>query len=281
MSGAGTGSMRADVSVHPTAIVEPGARLGEQVSIGAHAYVGGEVELGPGVALGVHAVVEGRTRVGARTRVFAHACLGAEPQIKGVMSAEPTTLVIGEDNVLREHVTVHRGSLAGRGETRIGDRNYLMSGSHVGHDGRVGHDCVLAPFAALGGFVSVDDHAFLGAYTGVHQHARIGESVMTAAGSKLTNDAPPFAMVAGDRARLIGLNSVGLRRRGFDPAQLRAIKRAYRVLFPTSAARRVGSFEEALASLEDDAAASPYVRCLLDFVRQSERGLCPRHRSAT
>jgi UDP-N-acetylglucosamine acyltransferase len=156
-----------------------------------------------------------------------------------------------------------------------------MSGSHVGHDCVVGSDCVLAPFAALGGHVRVDDHAFLGAYTGVHQHTRIGESVITAAGSKVANDVPPFAMVAGDRARLVGLNSVGLRRRGFDPSQLQAIKRAYRVLFPASSSGRAGSFADAVASLEDEAAASPHVRCLLDFVRQSERGLCQRGRSET
>jgi UDP-N-acetylglucosamine acyltransferase len=143
----------------------------------------------------------------------------------------------------------------------------------------VGSDCVLAPFAALGGHVRIDDHAFLGAYTGVHQHARIGESVMTAAGSKVANDVPPFAMVAGDRARLVGLNSVGLRRRGFDPSRLRAIKHAYRVLFPSSATGRTGSFEDAMASLEDEAAASSDVRRLLDFVRQSQRGLCRRGRS--
>jgi len=266
------------VSVHPTAIVEPGARLSDGVKVAAYAVIGGEVELAAGVEVGPHAVVTGRTRIGARTRVFAHACLGAEPQVKGAPSDPPTLLEIGEDNVLREHVTVHRGSADGVGATRIGDRNYLMTGCHVGHDGQVGSDCVIANYAAIGGHAQVDDHAFLGAFTGVHQRGRVGESVMAAAGAMLANDAPPFSMVAGDRARLVGLNSIGLRRRGFTPSEMQAIKRAYRVLFPTSAAGRGGSFEEAVASLEPEARTSRHVRRLLDFVRQSERGVCRRGR---
>lgn len=269
------------MSVHPTAIVDPGARLAEDVKVAAYAVIGGEVELASGVEIGPHAVVTGRTRVGARTRVFAHACLGAEPQVKGFASASATLLEIGEDNVLREHVTVHRGSPEGGGATRIGDRNYLMTGCHVGHDGRVGSDCVIANYAALGGHVQVDDHAFLGAFTGVHQRSRVGESVMTAAGAMLAQDAPPFSMVAGNRARLVGLNGVGLRRRGFTPSQVQAIKRAYRVLFPISAAGRAESFEAAIASLEPEARASRHVRRLLDFVRQSERGVCRRGRRST
>jgi len=266
------------VSVDRTALVEPGARLADGVRVGPYAVIGGEVELAEGVEIGPHAVVVGRTRIGARTRVFAHACLGAEPQVKGGESDPPTLLEIGNDNVLREHVTVHRGSLEGAGATRIGDRNYLMTGSHVGHDGRVGSDCVLANFTALGGHVQVDDHAFLGAFTGVHQHGRVGESVMTAAGAKLAQDAPPYSMVAGDRARLVGLNTVGLQRRGFSPSEIQAIKRAYRVLFPASPGGRGGSFEAAVQRLEAEASTSPHVRCLLDFVRRSERGVCPRGR---
>ena len=136
-------------------------------------------------------------------------------------SNEATELRVGEDNVFREHVTVHRATAEGDAVTRIGDRNYFMNGSHVAHDCRVGSDCIVASFSGLAGHVEVADHVVLGAYTGVHQFGRVGESVMTAAGAKLAKDAPPFSMVAGDRARLVGLNRVGLQRRGFVPSRYR------------------------------------------------------------
>lgn len=255
------------MGVHPTAVVEPGAALGEDVEVGPGAVIGPEVSLGAGVRVGAHAVLTGRTTIGARTRVFPHAVLGCEAQILGEPD-ETTRLEIGADNVLREHVTIHRGSRAGSGVTRVGDRNYLMNGTHVAHDCIVGSDCVLATYTGLGGHVEVADHAVLGAYTGVHQFCRVGESAMTAAGSKFTKDAAPFVTVAGNRARLVGLNVVGLKRRGFTPAQLAALKHAYRTLFGSGL--RV---EEAAASLEADGCDTPHVRTLVEFVRTSERGV--------
>lgn len=253
--------------VHPTAIVEAGAKLGDDVTVGPYAVVGPDVVLERDVELGAHVVVMGRTRVGAHTRVFPHACLGAEGQMTGPPSDE-TSLEIGEHNVLREHVTIHRGTLVGRGVTRLGDRNYLMNGTHVAHDVTVGSDCVMASFCGLAGHVEVGDHATLGAYTGVHQHCRVGESAMTAAGSKFTKDAAPFVTVAGDRARLVGLNLVGLKRRGFPAEDIASIKRAYRAVF--GSALRV---EEAAAALEREGVDTPHVRTLVEFVRSSQRGV--------
>ncbi len=255
------------MGVHPTAVVETGAVLADGVQVGPLAVIGADVELGPGVEVGAHAVVLGPTKVGAGTRIFPHACVGAEPQIVGPPAHE-TRLEIGEANVLREHVTIHRGSHGGGGVTRLGDRNYLMNGTHVAHDCIVGDDCTIASFCGLAGHVEVGGHAVLGAYTGVHQHCRIGESAMTAAGSKATKDVAPFVTAAGDRARLVGLNLVGLRRRGFTTDEIGALKRAVRLVF--HAGLRV---DEALARIEAEGIGTPHVRMLTEFVRKSQRGV--------
>ena len=254
--------------VHRTAIVEAGAVLGPEVVIGAYAVVGPHVELAEGVELGPHAVVTGHVRIGARTRVFPQAVLGGEPQHQDY-AGEPTRLEIGCDNVIREHVSIHVGTVRGGGCTRIGAANLVMNGSHIAHDCVVGSHTVIASFSGLAGHSVVEDHAVLGAYTGVHQHARVGESAMTASGAKLSLDAPPFALVAGDRARLVGLNRVGLRRRGFAAETVRAIARAHHLVF----ASRL-PLAEALERVEAELAGVPQVAHWLDFLRRSERGFC-------
>ena len=217
-------------AVHPTAIVDAKALLADGVVVGPYACVGPDVELADGVELGAHVVVTGHTRIGAGTRVFAHACLGGDPQHLDY-AGEPTRLELGRDNVIREHVTLHVGTVRGGGCTRIGDANLFMNASHVGHDCVVGSHVVMASFCGLAGHVTVQDHAVLGAYTGVHQQARVGESAMTAAGSMVSLDVPPFALVAGDRARMVGLNTVGLERRGFSADTVAAIEQAHRIVF--------------------------------------------------
>jgi len=254
--------------VHPTAVVESGARLAADVEVGAHAFVGPEVELASGVVLMSHAVVVGRTRVGQRTRVHSFAALGGAPQDRDV-EVEPTDLQIGEDNVIRENVTVHVGTLRGGGSTRIGNRNYLMNGAHVGHDCQVGSDCVIASFSGLAGHVTVEDHAVLGAYTGVHQFTRIGESSMSASNAKLSLNAPPFSLVAGDRARLKGLNHVGLVRRGFSETTLKALRRAFHLVF-RSKLRLI----PAVRQVREEVGGIPEVERLLGFLEDSERGFC-------
>ena len=254
--------------VHPSAVVDPSAKLAEGVVVGPFAYVGNGVELGPGVEVAHHATVEGLTRIGPRTRVFPYAAIGGEPQDKK-FEGESTRLEIGTDNVVREHVTIHVGTTGGGGCTRLGNDNLIMNSAHLGHDVHIGSHCIVASFCGLAGHVTVEDFAVLGAFTGVHQFGRVGESVMTAANSMLSRDAPPFAMVAGDRARLVGINTVGLRRREFSPDVVRALKRAYQIIF--GAKLRLG---EALARVRDEVPSSPEVRRLLRFLEESERGVC-------
>ena len=253
--------------IHPTACVEDGAILASDVRVGAFAFVGPLVEIGAGVDIGAHVTLIGRTRIGENCRIFPHACLGAAPQVRG-FTGESTNLEIGQRTEIREHVTIHVGTLEG-GCTRIGDDNYFMNGAHIGHDCRIGNETIIASFCGLGGHVQVDDYAVLGAYTGVHQFARVGESVMAAGGSKLTLDTPPFSMVAGDRARLVGLNSVGLRRRGFGTSTRRQIKHAFHLIFHSKLL-----LVDALARVDEEIGGVPEVERLVSFLRKTERGFC-------
>lgn len=255
-------------AVHPSALVDPRARLADDVSVGAFSVVGPEVELAAGVDIATHVTLTGSTRIGEGTRVSSYACIGGEPQVSGY-SGESTRLEIGQRNVIREHVTIHVGTANGGGCTRLGDDNFIMNGAHVAHDCQVGSHCIVASFSGLAGHVSVGDYAVLGAYTGVHQFARVGESVMAASNAKLSLDAPPFSMVAGDRARLVGLNSVGLRRRDFDDDQRRALKRAFHIIFHSRL-----RLEEALDRVRSEFSESDEVERLVRFLEKSERGFC-------
>jgi UDP-N-acetylglucosamine acyltransferase len=255
-------------SVHPTACVEEGAILGEDVVVGPFSFVGREVELGPRVEVGAHVTLTGKTRIGPDCRVFPYACLGGEPQDKG-FRGEPTRLEIGARSVIREQVTIHVGTARGGGCTRIGDDNFIMNSAHIGHDCQIGSHTIIASFCGLAGHVKVDDFAVLGAYTGVHQFARVGESVMAAGGSKLSLDAPPFALVAGDRARLVGVNAVGLRRRGFPDKTRAQIKHAFHLIFGSKL-----PLETALARVDEEVGGVPEVERLVSFLRKTERGFC-------
>lgn len=254
--------------IHPTAVVDPAAKLADDVEVGALSFVGAGVELGPGVVVANHASIGGLTRVGPRTRIHPFAALGGDPQDK-TFAGERTRLEIGADNVIREGATLHVGTPRGGGCTRVGDDNLIMNGAHVAHDCQVGSHVIVASFVGLAGHVTVEDHAVLGAYTGVHQFARVGESVMTAANSMLSQDAPPFAMVAGDRARVVGLNVVGVRRRGLSDEALRALKHAYHLLFASKL-----RLEVAVARVREELADAPEVARLLRFLETSTRGFC-------
>jgi UDP-N-acetylglucosamine acyltransferase len=254
--------------IHPTATVEAGAVLAADVEIGPYALVGPEVELGAGVTIGPHAIVTGRTRVGDATRIFAHACIGGEPQDRE-FAGESTMLEIGRENVIREHVTIHVGTPKGGGCTRIGDDNLIMNTAHIAHDCQIGSHCIIASYSGLAGHVWVGDYAVLGAYTGVHQFSRVGESVMAASNAKLSLDAPPFALVAGDRARLVGLNSVGLRRREMTRETMGALKHAFHILFNSKL-----RLEEAAGRIAEELEGVPEVERLVAFLEKSERGFC-------
>ena len=254
------------MAIHPTAVIDPCAKIADDVEVGPYAVIGEGVELAPGVEVGSHAHIEGRTVVGAGTRIFPFAAIGAEPQVRG-FSGPTSALIIGRNNVIREYAAIHVGTGDGAGGTRIGDDNLIMNNVHIAHDCQLGSHCIVATFTALAGHVVVEDHAVFGAMTGVHQYARIGESAFTGANSMISMDAPPFSRVAGDRAHFIGLNTVGLDRRGFAPEVVAALRHAFHVLFQSKL-----RFEIAVPRVERECGDFPEVTRLLDFLSRSERG---------
>ena len=254
-------------TVHPTAVIHPGARLHPTVQVGPYAVIGPNVELGAGTTVGPHSVIEGRTRIGERNRVFQFASVGAQPQdLK--YAGEDSELHIGDENLIREFTTLHKGTAGGGGVTRIGNGNLFMAYSHVAHDCQVGNDCVFANSATLGGHVEIGDHVILGGLAAVHQFTRIGRHAFVAGGSMVVMDVPPYCTAQGDRAELVGINSVGLARHGFSEEQIGQIKDAYRVLF-----RSKLPLDEALERLRTDFGGSPEIEVLLAFVASSKRGL--------
>jgi UDP-N-acetylglucosamine acyltransferase len=256
------------MAIHPTAIVEEGAQLAPDVRIGPYAVIGAYVQLGEGVEVGAHAVVTGHTTVGAGTRIFPHAALGGEPQdLK--YAGEPTRLDIGARNTFREFTTASCGTGQGGGVTRIGDDNLFMAYSHVAHDCTIGDHCVLANSVALAGHVVVGDRVVLSGLVAVHQFARVGRCAMVGGGGMVAQDVPPFMIAQGDRARLYGLNIVGLRRAGLDADTVAALKRAYREIFGQGRPLRIG-MEHAREQFRD----VPEVAELLQFIEASSRGVC-------
>lgn len=251
--------------IHHTAIVDGSAEIGD-VDIGPYAVIGPRVRLADGVVVGPHAVIERDTEIFERTRLSAHVVLGGDPQ-DAKYKGEPTKLVIGRDNVFREFSTAHRGSV-GKGITEIGDRNLFMANSHVAHDCVVGSGVTFANSAAIGGHVSVGDGAILGGLSGVHQYARIGRLAMVGAGAMCAQDVPPFSLAQGDRARLYGLNVIGLRRAGFSTDQIGALKNAWRTLFVEGTAMRA-AMAKVRGETKDAAVAE-----VLDFLETTQRGVC-------
>lgn len=252
--------------IHPTATVDPGAKLADDVVVGALSVIDGQVELGPGVEIGSQVCVTGRTRVGARTRIHPFSAIGLPPQVLG-FRGEPGRLEIGTDNEIREHASIHAGLPEHGGVTTIGDHNLVQNGFHVAHDCRVGSHCVLAGMSGLGGHVVIEDYAVVGAMSGIHQFVRIGESGFTAGNSMVSKDVPPFGKVAGDRARFVGVNTINLERRGFEKQRIATIKHAFHLLFHSKL-----RFVEACARVEAECGDSRDVAHLLRFLRSAERG---------
>jgi UDP-N-acetylglucosamine acyltransferase len=255
--------------IHPTAVIEPGARLDETVSIGPYCVIGPEVELGGRVELAAHVVVAGRTTIGAETRIFPFASIGHQPQdlkFKG----EKSRLVIGRRNIIREHVTMNPGTTGGGMVTRIGDGCLFMVGAHVAHDCTLGDNVIMANNATLAGHVAIGDFAFLGGLSAVHQFVRIGKHAMIGGITGVERDVIPYGQVVGDRARLVGLNIVGLQRRGFSREQIQGLRIAYQMLFGEAGtlAERVDEVAKQFPDIEP-------VRDVIDFIRSdSQRGLC-------
>jgi UDP-N-acetylglucosamine acyltransferase len=242
--------------------------LADDVEIGPYAVVGPEVKIGPGTRVGAHAVLEGRTTIGERNRIFQFASLGAIPQdLK--YHGESTELVIGDDNQIREFTTMHVGTEGGGGITSVGNRNLFMNFSHVAHDCHVANRAIFANGATLAGHVVVEDHVIVGGLAAVHQFVRLGESSMLGGGAMVVQDVPPFCVVQGDRAGLVGLNVEGLRRRAFADDEVRALRSAYRTLFRSGLPAR-----EAVRKAREESSSSEAVARLLDFVEGSKRGIC-------
>jgi len=251
------------VSIHPTAVVAPGAILGAGVEIGPHAVVEADVEIGEGSRIAAHAVIKRYTRMGARNRVHEQAVIGGDPQDFKFKADTVSGIEIGDDNVFREAVTVHRGSRAGA-QTRVGSGCFFMALAHVAHDCIVGDQVVMANAATLGGEVVVQDRAFLSGLVGVHQFCRVGRVAMIGGLAKVVQDVLPFCITDGNPARARGLNLVGLRRAGFKAAEIAALKDAYRMLY-----ERV-PLKEAVARMERSASAA--VKELAGFIAQGKRG---------
>jgi len=249
--------------IHPTALVHPGARLGAAVSIGAYSIIGEHVEIGAGTRVGPHVVITGHTRLGEGNRVFQFCSLGEEPQDKKY-AGEPTCLEIGDDNVIREFCTFNIGTAQDVGVTRLGDHNWIMAYVHIAHDCQVGHHTVFANNATLAGHVHIGDYAILGGFTGVHQFCRVGAHVITGIASVVRQDIPPFITVAGNPLAPFGINSEGLKRRGYSAEALAALKRAYKTLYKSGL-----SLAEAQASIAATAQTRPELAPLAAFLAES------------
>lgn len=253
--------------IDPRAIVDPAARLAPDVSVGPFSIIGPGVEIGAGTTIGPHAVVKGPARIGRDNRIYPFASIGEDPQDKKY-AGEATRLEIGDGNLFREYVTVHRGTVQGGGVTRIGDHNWIMIGCHIAHDCIVGSDTIFSNNAALAGHVTVEDYAILGGYTLVHQFCAIGAHCFTAMGSVISKDVPPYVLVSGHMAKPHGLNVEGLKRRGFSAETIAELRRAYKLLYKSNL-----TLEQALNEIRTLARTTPEAGALVAFIEASTRGV--------
>lgn len=253
--------------VHPTAIVAASAQLASDVAIGPYTVVGADTAIGEGTRIGPHVVIADRTSIGRNNRVFQFASVGEIPQDRKY-TGDPTRTVIGNDNVIREFVTIHAGTAQDKGVTTIGDGNWLLAYSHIAHDCVIGNGTTFSNNAQLAGHVVIADYAVLGGFVGVHQFCRVGTHAMLAAGAIVLQDVPPYVTVSGSPAAPRGTNSEGLRRRGFSAEDIAAIRRAYKTLY-----RQGLAFEDARAEIAAAAAAVPALRPLAAFLETPGRGI--------
>ncbi len=255
-------------AIHPLAHVDADAVLGEGVQVGPFTAIGPGVEIGAGTHIGPHCSIHGPTRIGRDNRIHGHAAIGGDPQDKK-FAGERTELIIGDGNTIREFVSINRGTGSGGGVTRIGSHNWFLAYTHVAHDCTVGDHCVFSNNATLAGHVEVGDHVILSGFAGVHQFCRIGAHAFIGMGAFVNGDVPPYLMIAqDDYGRPRGINSEGLKRRGFEPERVNAIKRAYRALYMSGA--NLADAKQQLATLAE---GSDDVRAFLDFIERGERPL--------
>jgi len=256
------------MKIHPTAIISPEAKLGEGVEVGPYSIIGPDVAIGKQTVIGPHVVIQEQTDIGERCRIAQFCSIGGDPQdLK--FRGEKTRVIIGNNNNIREYVTINRATSADIGVTIMGDNNLIMAYCHIAHNCKLGNNIIMANAANLAGHIHIDDFAIIGGLSGVHQFTRIGRHSIIGGASALAKDLPPYLMAAGNHAKLFGLNLVGLKRRGFKEENIKQLKQAYKILFRSSLLLKT-AVEKVRAELED----TPEIRTLLDFVEKSERGIC-------
>ena len=258
------------MNIHETAVVYPGAKLDSSVVVGPYAVIEGEVRVGPDTEIGPHAVIEGRTEIGSGNKIGPFTIIGGPPQDLSY-KGEPTTVKIGNNNLIREYVSIHRGTVGGGGETVIGDENMLMGYSHVAHDCLLGNNIIIANGGTLGGHVVVEDNASLGGHVGVHQFSHIGTFSYIGGVSGVTKDVPPYSIVAGtrNRMRVSGINHIGLKRNGVSSADIKKLRGAFRIIFMNQDLL----LKEALEMASNEYADCELVDHLVDFIKKSKRGV--------
>ena len=253
--------------IHPTALIDPKAELADDVEVGAFTIVNAKVRIDTGTRIGPHAVITGRTTIGKNNHIFQFTSIGEQPQDKKY-AGEDTELIIGDNNTIREMCTISRGSAQGGGVTRIGSNNWIMACVHIAHDCILGDNIIMANNASLAGHVTIGDHAILSGYSLIHQFCSIGEHSFTSFASYVNQSIPPYVTVAGEKARVKGINSEGLKRRGFTSEQITQVRRAYKTLYRESL-----TLEEATARLTEMAVNSPEIQPLVEFLNLAERGI--------
>jgi UDP-N-acetylglucosamine acyltransferase len=253
--------------IDPRAIIAPGARIAPGVSIGPYTVIGEDVEIGPGCRIGPHVVIRGPTRIGRDNQIFQFASIGEAPQDKKY-NGEPTRLEIGDRNIIRESVSIHRGTVKGGAVTRVGNDNLIMIGVHIAHDCIIGNQTVFANNATLAGHVTIEDWVILGGATLVRQFCSLGVHSFTAGGSLINKDVPPFILVSGQMARPYGLNVEGLKRRGFSPEVIRKLRLAYKYLYRSNL-----TLEQALKTLREMESDCPEIGVMARFIERSQHGI--------
>jgi UDP-N-acetylglucosamine acyltransferase len=255
--------------IHPTALLDTTVELGDNVTVGPYSIIQGRVKVGHDTHIGPHVVIKDGTTIGNKCEIFQFAVIGEIPQdLK--FSGEESQLIIGDGNTIREFATLHRGTASGGGVTHIGHGNLLMAYTHVAHDCHVGNGVIMSNAATLGGHIIVDDYAILGGLSAVHQFCHVGRHAFVGGCSAVHRDVPPYAMAVGNRAKLVGLNLVGLKRHGFTDSTLQPLKRAYELLFLSDLNQK-----EAMTRIKDELPQTPEIQHLLVFLEASERGLLP------
>mgnify|MGYP001472003423 CR=1 FL=1 len=254
--------------IHPTALIDPKAEIGEGVEIGPYSVIEKDVSIGEGTKVGPHVVIREGTHIGKRCQIFQFASVGEAPQAT-FYRGEKTSLFIGDQNIIREFVTLHRGTIKGGGKTAIGNENFFMAYCHVAHDCQIGNQVVLANGATLAGHILIEDYAVIGGLSAIHQFCQVGTHAFISGLTGVSLDIPPYMLASGSRAKLFGLNAVGLKRHGFSEETLKTLKKAYRIIFRSGL-----TLEKAMKKVEEDEISkTPEVQHLLQFIQRSKRGI--------